>query len=267
MRGGARAFDAIAIRFFFRQLIAPFGEESPLIVKLIELQVVDGRIDRAINIWALNDRREKRANLSFAIWWIVWKIQVTPLDSSEKFHGNPSGKTARFSEIQRITVALASALRDTSKRVVSVQERGVVAKRRGTRKKGRTLTQSVYRYWEPASANAAAYQFFNSNSHCGEILCHKKIGAFSPFLGNIGPLSGNGCNAKRIHFNVPAFVISRPGILIRSGITIKIMCPHVPLILVHLSDANVIFDIIAFCEAIPEDISWDILLSFFLRLT
>jgi len=35
------------------------------------------------------------------------------LSDSRKFHGNPNAKTARFSEIQRITVALVSVLRDT----------------------------------------------------------------------------------------------------------------------------------------------------------
>jgi len=41
-----------------------------------------------------------------------WKIQAAA-QRPQKFHGNPNAKTARFSEIQRITAMLVSVLRDT----------------------------------------------------------------------------------------------------------------------------------------------------------
>lgn len=42
-----------------------------------------------------------------------WKIQAAAQRGRGNFHGNPNAKTARFSEIQRITAALVSVLRDT----------------------------------------------------------------------------------------------------------------------------------------------------------
>lgn len=44
------------------------------------------------------------------------------------------------------------------------------------------------------------YQFFNSNSHFGEILCHKKIGALSGTF-QVERYTVKRGNAKRIHFD------------------------------------------------------------------
>lgn len=57
-------------------------------------------------------RREKRAKLSSRAR-PPEKFRATARRSRQKFRGNPNAKTVRFSEIQRITVALASVLRDT----------------------------------------------------------------------------------------------------------------------------------------------------------
>lgn len=114
-----------------------------------------------------------------------WKIQAAAR-RPQKFHGNPNAKNRALFWNSTYYRRACLRIKRHAKRVVSVQERGVVSWNAPEReKKKRTLTQSVYCYWELASTSAAAYQFFNSNSHCGEILYHKKIGAFSPFLDNI----------------------------------------------------------------------------------